>query len=172
MALIVETGAGLADAESFCSVAAADTYHEARGTTLWATMTTTEKEQALRRGTDYMEQAYRLGWAGYRKTSTQALSWPRYEVPMKDAPGGYGFAYVADDIVPTQVVRACAEMAFRAAAGELAPDLGAQVTSETVGPISVSYAPGARQSAKFQAVEAMLAALMKASGNMVSLVRA
>ena len=40
MALETETGTGSATAESFCSVADADTYHAARGTTLWATLTT------------------------------------------------------------------------------------------------------------------------------------
>jgi hypothetical protein len=54
MALITETGAGLANAESLISVADADTYHSGVGNTDWAALSVTDKEQALRRATQYM----------------------------------------------------------------------------------------------------------------------
>ena len=52
MSLVVEDGTGKADAESYISVADADTYHSNRGNTDWAALTTTEKEQLLRGATD------------------------------------------------------------------------------------------------------------------------
>ena len=65
MALNTEPGAALAD--SLCTVAQADAFHAARGNTLWAPLTTPEKEQALRRATDYMA-VYSSRWKGARQT--------------------------------------------------------------------------------------------------------
>lgn len=166
MSLIVETGVGLANAESYISVADADAYFAARGITLWATLLEAEKEQALRRATDYMEYWYGDAWSGMRVTLTQALSWPRTGVTYKK------WLFPSNQ-VPREVVKACAELGFKAAGGELAADLGSQVKSETVGPIAVTYADGARQKPKYQAIDAMLGALLTGGGSgMVKLVRA
>ena len=123
------------------------------------------KEQALRRATDFMERRYGTQWTGQRMTLAQALSWPRGGVVYQ----GWG---LPSNAVPSQVVKACAELAFRAAGGELDPDLGAQIKSETVGPISTTYADGARQQTKYQAIDAMLGALVTGGGSQIRLVRA
>lgn len=113
-----------------------------------------------------MERVYGARWAGQRLTLAQALSWPRTGVMYQ------GWTLPSDE-VPQQVVKACAELGFRAAGGELDPDLSAQVKSETVGPIAVVYADGARQQVKFQAIDAMLGDLLQGGGgSMVKLVRA
>lgn len=170
MALTVEDGTGKAGAESYASVATADTYLAARGYTLWATMSEAEREQALRRATEYMEGAYGLKWQGYRRTDTQALAWPRYDVPKPDTDG----YYYDDDEIPAAVVNACCMLAFKAASGELAEDLDAPVTEETVGPITVRYAQGARQFKKFRSVDMALSGLLTngGSGSSVRVVRA
>lgn len=167
MALITEDGTGLANAESYITVSAADTYFSDRGNAAWAALTTAAKEQALRKATDYMVAWYQTRWTGYRKTSTQALDWPRCLAPRKDVP----CTYWPDNVVPAAVQHACAELAVRASAGDLAADQGAQVKQETVGPISVTYADGARQSTRYAAVDAMLAAFL-AGGGAVPVVRA
>ena len=176
MPLIVETGTASSTSESFASVADADTYFSNRNITAWTLLTTADKEAALRRATDYMAQAYRERWHGTRVTSTQALDWPRWNVPMRDAPGGYGSvpAYYSSTSVPAEVRNACITMALKAAAGELAPDIEPQTTSESVGPISVSYAPGSRQTVRYQAVDKMLSVFLKdgGSGSMVMISRA
>lgn len=164
MALITEDGTGRSDAESYASVAEADAYQASRGRTLWSTISEAEKEQALRRATDWMLTEYRSRWQGQRRISTQALDWPRGWVVVD------GFS-VASDTVPAEVKRACIEMAFRAASGDLLADQGAQVQSKTVGPISVTYAPGARQSTKYALVDGMVRALLS-SGGSLKLVRA
>ena len=165
MALIVETGSGAATSESYISVANADAYLAARGSTLWATIQTAEKEQALRRATDYMRQAYNGRWKGLQPFIAQALDWPRYGVIVN----GW---YVPDRAVPVDVANACAEFAFRAAFGDLSPDVGAQVTSETVGPISVSYAVGARQTMAFKAIDNLLAKYLTGGLGSIPVVRA
>ena len=57
MALTPETGAGLADADSYCSQADADAYHDDRGNGAWALLDSDAKDAALRKATDYMVQA-------------------------------------------------------------------------------------------------------------------
>lgn len=157
MTIIVEDGTGKANAESFCTVAYADQYFSARNVLTW-TGTDATKESLLRKATDYMEQVYRMRWAGRRTTSTQALSWPRYAVPLLDSPGGYGSgpAYVAYNVVPDAVQRACAELALRAISRPLAPDIGRLKSRSRVGPIEVHYEPGESAVTTFRAVDNMV----------------
>jgi hypothetical protein len=175
MTLIVENGSGLADAESYISVADADTYFANRGYTLWDTMTEAEKEQALRRATDFTLQLYRLKWKGTRVTGTQALDWPRNWVIRDD----YEFAtlngaqviggrqYYPADIVPVEVQRACAELAFRGASGELAPDIGQRTVREKVDVIEVEYDRYSPQFTQFRAIDNLLAPFLKDTGGAV-----
>jgi hypothetical protein len=176
MTLVVEDGTGRADAESYASVEYADAYHIARGREeSWFELDDEMKEQALRLAADFITQEYRLLWAGTRKTSTQALDWPRYDVPVRDAPGGSWYSYHPANVVPEEVRRANAELAFRAVAtgalSDLSPDLSPPVLSKTVGPISVTYAEGARQTTRYAAVEALLAPLLSAASHGVSSVK-
>lgn len=160
MTLIVAPAAG---AESYCSVAHADTYHYDRGTAAWVALTAEQKEQALRRATDYMTM-YTLRWSGARTTLTQSLDWPRVGVVVN--------GWVIDHLtVPDAVQNACALLALKAHTTDLAPDLGPQKLEVTVGPITTRYAPGTRQSLKFQAVDAMLVPYLAGSAG-IQLVRA
>ena len=150
MAFVVETGAGSASANSYASVANADSYVADRGLTGWAALTTSVKEQSLIKATDYLEQTYREAWKGYRVNSTQALSWPRSEVIVDTFP-------VAANIVPVAVVRACIEMALRASAGDdLIADLSQQVVRERVDVIETEYAEYSSPAAKYPAVNRLL----------------
>jgi hypothetical protein len=173
VALTIEDGSGKVDANSYASIADADAYLSQRGMTLWANLSDTEKSQSLIRACDYMQQVYRERWNGTRTSTTQALDWPRYLVPVKDAPGTLTI-YYANNIVPIEVQVACIALALKAAAGDLAPDIQPPTTSESVGSISVSYSPGARQTVRYQAIDHMLAPLLRdgGSGSMAMLSRA
>lgn len=167
MSLTVEDGSGLSNAESFVSVADATAYHELRGNAAWAALASdTVREQALRRATDYMEAAYRLKWAGSRVSVDQALSWPRYEVPMHDAG-----SYYDSDAIPVAVANACAELALRAATAELAPDVGRVKKRVKVDVIETEYADGPAHT-RFRAVDLMLEPFFGSSGMNIKLVRA
>ena len=171
MALIVEAGQQGADSESLASVAFADLHHSNRGNAAWALLATAEKEAALRSATDYLEQTYRLRWAGYRRTDTQALSWPRYYVPRPDTASnaryGYGVGYYAFDSVPTEVQKACAELALRSLSGALLDDLDRKVISEAVGPISTTYDQDSPQYRRYPAIDRLLLPLLAGQGNPV-----
>jgi hypothetical protein len=172
MSLITETGAGLVNAESMASVADADAHHAARGNSLWATITTEEKEQALRRATDYMAEMYRTKWKGRRASLTQALDWPRYEVRLDDVGYGRYAAYVPVNTVPKEVIQATCEMAYKAAGGELAPDLQRQVIAKTIGPIKTEWASGSPQYVRYRAIDLLLKPLLESGGIGAQLVRA
>ena len=165
MSLVVETGTGSATGESFCSVSDALAYHAARGNTTWATITTTQQEQALRRATDYMEAVYSQRWAGTRTTSVQALSWPRYNVFVN------GFVTLSSSI-PRAVINACSELALRAAAGELLSDSTQQKTRTKVDVLEVEFDKYSPQSTQYLAITALLAPYFESgSGVEVKVVR-
>jgi hypothetical protein len=165
MALIVEDGTGLANAESYISVVDATAYHAARGNADWAALASdTVREQLLRKATDYMQQEYRTRWKGVRVLSTQALDWPRAYVVRDDISytngQGYvlidGFYYYPSDEVPIEVARACAELALRASVATLAPDLGQKVVREKIDVIEVEYDKYAAPYTTYRAVDGML----------------
>lgn len=166
MTIIVEDGTAKTDAQVYCSVAFADAWHLARGITLWATLLEAEKEQALVRAAGHMTQVYRLRWHGYRKTNAQALEWPRYECPIVDSPVAYGWgsAYYEDNVVPIQVQQANAELALKAAAGDLDPDIQRRTRREKVDVIEVEYEPGASPVVRYRSVDNLLGPLLKDEG--------
>ena len=158
MSLICEDGSGKSDSESYISVADASTYHTARGNTAWAALTTDAlREAALRRATDYMRQAYRSRWQGYKVNEDQALDWPRYDVVVE------GYA-IDDEIVPTEIKNACAELALKAATADLLADQSQGVVREKVGPIEVEYDKSSPQSTRYKAIDAILSPYLKAGG--------
>lgn len=161
MALIVAPTAG---AESYISVANADAYHVARGNAAWALLATEAKEQALRKATDYMGR-YSGRWKGERLNAGQVLDWPRAGVVVD----GYEINW---ETVPAAIANACALLALKASAGDIAPDLGPQKQSVKVGPIETTYAAGTRQATRYQSAETLLAPYLLGSAGQVRVVRA
>jgi hypothetical protein len=119
------TTAGAADADSYAAVADADAYFSSRGIATW-TGATGVKENALRRGTTYLDNQYRQKWIGIRATATQSLAWPRcdgargrlvfypgYLLPLFDIDG----FQILSTIVPQQVISATIEAALLALTG-------------------------------------------------------
>lgn len=153
MTINVETGTGSATSESYASVSDSLTYHTNRGNATWATITTTQQEQALRRATDYLEQVYSQAWQGYRINSTQALSFPRYGVLTN----GY---VLASNAIPTLLINATCELALKAAQGELLSDLERGVIREKVGVLEIEYDKYSPQSKRYTAIDAMLRPLL------------
>lgn len=156
MTLIVEDGTGLVDAESYISVADATAYHAKRGNAGWANVIDdATRETLLIKATDYMVAAYRNRWAGTRKTPTQALDFPRYNVPIQDS-GLVYMSFVSPNVVPNQVRFACAELALRAIDGDLMPDLTQTVIREKVDVIEVEYDRFSPVQKRYSHIDAML----------------
>lgn len=172
MSIVVEEGAGLSNAESYCSVADADAYHAARGRTDWAALTTLQKESSLRVATDYMERTFGTRWRGRVTSASQALSWPRVGAQRQGFPG-----FLSSNSVPDLVRNACAELALASSVIDLSSDLTSEasgaVIKEKVGPIEVTYAEGVSRSAStsFSTINGMLAPLLASGANSIQVVR-
>jgi hypothetical protein len=165
MALIVEDGSGLSNAESYCSVAFADNYFSNLGITAWASVT--NKEAALRAATEYMLQTYRSSWKGRRTVYTQSLDWPRVGVVIDR------FIYVKSNIVPVEIQKACAELALKSTIQTLLPDQSQQTIREKVGQLEVEYQPGSNATPKYFAINSILSPFLESSssGAMARVVR-
>ena len=171
MALVVEDGTVVAGANSYISVADATDYLTQRGYTIWTPLLEGEKEQALVRATDYLAT---YTWRGNRVSADQLLDWPRSGAVM------YGFD-VAETVIPLALKNACAELAIRAAAAALMPDIpfdetGRLVTKtvDKIGPIDEerSYATRGPLSIpvltrRYPQVDHMLAQLVRSASNTV-----
>ena len=159
MAFVVETGAGVANANSYASVAAADGYVADRGIAAWTALTTSDKQQALIKATDYLEATYRDAWKGTRVTSTQPLSWPRTNVIVD------GFLIDAN-VVPLNVINACVEMALRSSSGEtLIADQGQRVKREKIDVIEIEYQDYSDPTQRYPFVNRMLSPYLLSSSD-------
>jgi hypothetical protein len=124
---------------SYCTLAQADSYHDAMGhPAAWFDATVEAKQEALRRASQFLDLKFGTLWMGVRATATQLLDWPRTGAVDRD-----GRAIVG---VPVRIVQATCEMALRhvqspstAFLQDVAAGSGT-VTSDsvTIGPLSTS----------------------------------
>jgi hypothetical protein len=160
VALIVETGAGDASANSYASVADADAYFADRNDATW-TGTNSVKEAALIIATAYIDSRYRARWQGYQTSSGQALSWPRIDVYKEE------YICIPPNTIPKELKNATIELAKRALTNQLMPDIAAGAASiikKKVGPIEIDYAVGQVPSKIWSYPEMILSPLFSGSG--------
>ncbi len=101
--LTAETGAGVADANTYATRAQADQYHEGRlHTAAWTSAAPAVKDQALVMATRFLDA--NVAWQGSRNKIDQSLAWPRRGVTWDGHP-------VPDDMMPRPVVDATCELA-------------------------------------------------------------
>ena len=136
MTLTVETGAGLADADSLVSLADFKAYQDKIGND-YSSYADAKIEEALRRASSFLSNSYR--WQGYRSQNrNQALAWPRSGVVDQEGQG------IDSDEIPVEITNATNEIAWRelVTPGTMNPDYTstALVKSEKVGPLEVEYA--------------------------------
>jgi hypothetical protein len=94
MAVIKETGAIVAGANSYATLDELDTYHEERLNTAWTDAEDETKEAAMLRATAGLESKYRDRWVGYKAnhndaTAPQFLAWPRKDSAEETTADGY-----------------------------------------------------------------------------------
>jgi len=160
MALIVEDGTNVANAESYLSVEDADTYWSNRNDTVWSGYSTPKKEAALRAATQYIDSTYEF--ESLILTSTQALKWPRG--------GFYGVSlfYYEPNTVPKRLKDAVAELAYDYGAnGALmqSDDRGNAIKRVKAGSVEVEYADGAPTKRTFPLVNRLLADIVISGTN-------
>ncbi|SCM71505.1 hypothetical protein KL86PLE_100242 [uncultured Pleomorphomonas sp.] len=148
MTLVIETGTGLEDAEAYVPVDALRTYAAGRGVDL-TEFDDTACEIKLRLAAQWIDTRWR--YKGTRVSAGQALEFPRNGLADWS-----GFILTG---VPKRVKDAACELAIRGLQGAtLVPDLDRSgwIKSESVGPISTTYADGAPQSTVFAVAERLL----------------
>ena len=159
MTLIIEDGSGRADANSYADPAFADGYHGLRGRSDWSAATVEAREAALIKATDCLDAAH--AFRGHPETQGQALAWPRCCAEDDSGRGISG--------VPDTVRRACVELARRALTEDLLPDeaRGGRVTSESLGPISTTYADDAPTGTVRRMVDGLLRGVVRGGRDVV-----
>lgn len=135
VSLVVEDGSIVEGANSYASLAWLDSYFANRGNDAWAAKTAADKNEAAIRAMDYLESSY--AFVGYRVDPLQPLNWPRAEVYLDN-----GRYMVSPYAIPSNVMAAQAELAFRATVGPLIVDVERSVGAIkeiTVGPLTTVY---------------------------------
>ncbi len=166
--LIVEDGTGKPDAESFASVAFADTYHANLGNDLWAGKTTPRKEILLRRATNYIQGIFATSFVGSAYSELQALAFPRVSYE-------YAYRNLFSLGVPRNVAEATAELALIADTTELLPNITRGKKRVKVGSLEVEYDGNGPTGTKFVAATLKLVPFLRATAigsNQARLVRA
>jgi hypothetical protein len=144
--IIVETGAGLTNSNSYVSESDLATYATDRGITITGTAAV-----LIIQAMDYLESRQFLGT---KSDIDQALQWPRFGVEV-DA------YYVDSDEIPTLLKQAEMEICIAIDGGvDPLANLGRETKREKVGDLEVEYAVGARPDTYLTAAEAKLRKLL------------
>jgi hypothetical protein len=178
MAFTVEDGTGVTGANSYLSVADADTYWADRANasspdgTAWSGASTADKEGALVEASQYLDANFQWvwnnppRWQGWinplgpleaytpLKSDGQGLQWPRRAAYDEET-------YVLQDGVPQKVKDATAELAIYALDGRLmsSRDRGGMIKREQVGNLEVEYMDNAPGGTSFPYIDRLLTGL-------------
>lgn len=170
MALIIETGAIVPNANSYATVQQLRDFAVARGITIPAD--DTECEQLLVKACDYIgAQEHRF--KGCRVSAVQPLSWPRNGVYL------FGTKF-ANDAIPVQVVAGQCQLACSAQTTDLLPSTdpnAARVKRDKVGPLETEYFSASENGGNYSqpviaAADAIMAELYKAARFSITVGRA
>lgn len=108
MAVAIDATVGGASANSYVTLATANTYVEGRlNASTWDAASDDNKNRALVEAA--LELQY-MRWLGERVTDTQALSWPREWVVNPDDPN---YDYYDETAIPDRIATAQCELAFQ-----------------------------------------------------------
>lgn len=116
MVLVVETGAGLVDANSYADVAFADQYFSSHPfyADSWADLDTSKKAFLLISASSDLDATY--DWRGTPTTKVQGLRWPRTNAYTLDD------RLIARNAIPTNLKKAVCEQARYLSSAESNPD--------------------------------------------------
>ncbi|MBY0356210.1 MAG: hypothetical protein K2Q12_10865 [Rickettsiales bacterium] len=157
MALVVEDGTGINNANAYVSVAEADAYFTARNITSWVTRNTPDKEKGILYATSFLDSQFY--WYGHIKRSEQALGWPR--ILVYDTEG----RSLNSGAVPQRVKDAACELALEALDKPLSPSLarGGAIKRQRVSSLEIEYFEKASSDRTFPIVRQILRGLYKDS---------
>jgi len=120
MALIIEDGSLIANANSYVDVSYVDTFNTTYAyNTTWSSLSAIQKESSILRAMRYIENLNFLGYRVDNDRTVQYLSFPRTNIILSDRRvinaenGYYYFGYtVPSDSIPTQIKEATSYVAL------------------------------------------------------------
>ena len=155
MALIVEDGTIVANANSYNTVAEIRAYAVARGSTL--PVADEDVEVLAIQATDYLESFYKK-YQGYRTDpANQVLQFPRTGVVL------YDDYEVGSNEIPTLLKNAHAQATIEAYESDLMPNHTQGVKKEKVDVLEVEYLDGSSDSVGLPKVDALIEPLFNPS---------
>lgn len=184
MAIVVEDGTVVANANSYVTESEAELYHEDRGNTAWASAGN-DAEFALVRAAYAIENRYRGFWIGYMTDNNngteQSLAWPRratrataYDadedkptVDVDDALFDRDGRRIGINSIPTALKHAQMEAALIELTENVMPSTVDQdefVKREKIGPIEVEYLDKRGAMTIFPVLDRYLAGLANTGG--------
>jgi hypothetical protein len=136
MALVVEDGTVVPNADALVSRAFVDAYNvNYVNSSTWVALSDDAKDRAIRQGTQFVVSRYEGRWKGYIVDFDQTMPWPRYY--CTDAEG----LTVQQGTIPLKVMQAVAEISIKAAGTTLFDDqtITGSLTLERkkVGPLEI-----------------------------------
>lgn len=132
--------AAATDANSYATVAFADSYHEGRlYADVWTQANATKKAAALVQATTMIDAFFSThprAWEGSPTTTTQALCFPRTGLTLRNG------NLVDSATIPTDLAKAASELARQLLSSDLSADNAVAnqgITSLSAGPVSLSF---------------------------------
>ncbi len=159
MALTVEDGSYVSNANTYIDVDFADSYFEDRNNSTWDAATDEAKDRSILYAGQYLNS---LNWKGYKTRYDQRMSWPRGGCYDED-----GFL-VESTVILLRIKHAQCEAALRElTSGTLQPDLtnSDYVKRKTVDILTTEYFQGAPVRTVFPVVKGLLKGLIYSSSN-------
>lgn len=136
MAVTIVATPAAANANSYCTLAEANTYHESHPySSTWDAATDDEKNRALVTATRLLDEQYT--WEGEAANDTQALQWPREAVLDH-----LQLSYIDEAVIPSRLKDATAEFARQVLAGNRMADSDVEtqgISSFSAGSVSFSF---------------------------------
>jgi hypothetical protein len=157
MALVIEDGSNVANANSYDTAVNIRAYNAARGRTISAVDATVEQQALL--AMDYLK-SLEPQMQGYRTFGQlQELAWPRENVILYNE-------YLANDVVPQEFLDAEAELVWFITQGvSLFPTVtGQPLKRKKIGPLEKEYFSGSIVQPYLPSIDAMLALFLNGSG--------
>ena len=130
--MIVETGNGFSDANSYVSVVYGDNYFSARGNTAWEELSEETKEMCLIKATDFVDSSFQ--WRGKKATQEQSLCFPRINLVDDD---GYNVEGIPENL--KKAVCECASIISTGKEMFSTQNENGAVTSERIGELAFTY---------------------------------
>ena len=130
--MIVETGNGFSDANSYVSVVYGDNYFSARGNTAWEELSEETKEMCLIKATDFVDSSFQ--WRGKKATQEQSLCFPRINLVDDD---GYKVEGIPENL--KKAVCECASIISTGKEMFSTQNENGAVTSERIGELAFTY---------------------------------